>query len=455
MQIPARATGPTLRAWAPVVGWMIVIFFFSSQPDPDPAPVGSYHLGLPKVAHFIEYVVLALLVVRGLWYARFRVPWWWAFVFVVGYAIADEIHQSFVPGRRPAAEDVGIDAAGSLAGLYLWWRLSASDSFGEAEGQPPPLEAATVTRRRVVVLGRTTLAVECLQIVRDAGDDVVLVLADPGDDGVDGWQRSLRGEAERLGIPTLAERSVNDPQVIETVRSARPEILLSFQAGWLLKAPLIATPTIAALNLHFGPLPRYRGVAPIAWAIINGEQATGVTLHHIDAGIDSGPIIASAEVPIDVSDTGRTLYDKCSASAIRLFREQWPTLRETVPQGTPQNADAALYYNRWAMDFSNRRIRWEADCEALANWIRAFIFPPFQYPQVALPDGRTLDIAAITWNRGPHRGRPGEVLAVHADGVVVAAAGGLLLIRELSEEGRILSAADLDDAGLVPGIRLN
>lgn len=454
MDESAQLSGRRLRAWAAAIGWMVVIFFFSSQPDPDPVRFGSYRLGIHKVAHFLEYAVLALLLVRGSWHARFRPAWWWALTFAVGYAIVDEIHQSFVPGRTPAALDVGIDAAGALAGLYLWRLLSGMDGIvhpERASGRPAPV---AVTKRRVVVLGRTSLAVEGLRTVLDAGDEVVLVVADPGDDGVDGWQRSLRREAEDRGIPTVAPRNVNDPEVVGTIRAAGAEILLSFQAAWILAAPLIETPSLGALNLHFGPLPRYRGVAPIAWAIMNGERSTGVTLHHIDTGVDSGPVIASAVVPIDESDTGRTLYDKCLVAAVRLFRDRWPTLRESIPAGSAQDPNAALYYNRWALDFTDRRVRWDRDCEVVASWIRAFIFPPFQYPQVALPDGRLLDVAAISWDRAPHRRRPGEVLAVRRNGVIVAAAGGRILIREFSTGGRTISAEDPVLAGLVPGARL-
>ena len=217
-------------------------------------------------------------------------------------------------------------------------------------------------RRRVVVIGRTGLAVAALDTLATAGDEIAAVIVDHEDDGTDGWQPSLRAAAGRLGLPVLDPPNVNDPGFVERVAGLAADHLLSFQAGPILRAPLIATARIAALNLHYGPLPRYRGVAPIGWAIINGETAHGVTLHHIDPGVDSGPLVRSLAVPIDPTDTGRTLYDRCVAAGVSLFASAWPELRllEDVP-GTPQDAGTALYYNRWAIDFRERRVRWDDD----------------------------------------------------------------------------------------------
>lgn len=283
-------------------------------------------------------------------------------------------------------------------------------------------------RRRIVVVGKNALAVECLRTILAAGDDVVLALPDPSDDGEDGWQPSFRRFAATAGVPLRVAIDINDPDFVAEIAETRPDFILSFQAAQLMKAALIAVPAIAALNLHFGPLPRYRGVAPIAWALINGEAATGVTLHHIEVGIDSGPIISSNSVPIRAEDTGRTMYDRCSEAGVELFRQSWPGVRRETPPGTPQAESEALYYNRHSIDFSRRTVAWQGDAEAIANWVRAFIFPPFQFPVVNLGSFQ-LEISSVRWDRLPHRGRPGEILAVADDAITVAAPGGRLRLR--------------------------
>jgi methionyl-tRNA formyltransferase len=229
----------------------------------------------------------------------------------------------------------------------------------------------------------------------------------------------------------------------------RPDFLLSFQAAQLLKGALLATPAMGALNLHLGPLPRYRGVAPIAWALINGEATTGVTLHHIEVGVDSGPIISSKSVPIRAEDTGRSVYDRCSEAGSELFRELWPRVRREVPRGRPQLERAALYYNRHSIDFSQRTVVWQADAEAIANWVRAFIFPPFQFPVVSLGTSQ-LEISSVWCDRLAHRGRPGEILAVSDDGIIVAAPGGRLALR-LRQAGAELDSSQFVGLGISVG----
>lgn len=308
-------------------------------------------------------------------------------------------------------------------------------------------------RRRIVVLGKNTLAVECLRTILAEGDDVVLALPDPSDDGEDGWQPSFRRFAASAGVPLRTATDINDPNLVAEIAETRPDFLLSFQAAQLLKAALLAVPAMAALNLHFGPLPRYRGVAPIAWALINGEAETGVTLHHIKVGVDNGPIISSQSVPILAEDTGRTLYDKCSEAAVELFRESWPRVRRETPPGAPQSEREALYYNRHSIDFSRRNVAWEGDCEAIANRARALIFPPFQFPVVNIGPSQ-LEIGSVRWDRLPHRGRPGEILAMSDGGIIVAAPGGRLTLR-LRDAGADVGPSQFVRLGLAVGAVLS
>lgn len=306
-----------------------------------------------------------------------------------------------------------------------------------------------MTRRRIVVLGKNALAVEGLRTVLATGDDVILALADPSDDGEDGWQPSFRRFATAAGVRVHATSDINDPAFVAEIAAMHPDFLLSFQAAQLLKAPLIGTPAMGALNLHFGPLPRYRGVAPIAWAIINGETMTGVTLHHIRVGVDNGPIISSKTVSIGPEDTGRAVYDRCAEAGVTLFRESWPRVRRETPPGVPQSQDDVLYYNRYSIDFSQRSVSWRGDCAAIADRMRALIFPPFQFPVTSI--GRSqLEIRSVRWNRLPHRGRPGEILAVADEGITVAAPGGQITLS-LGRAGADLDPTDFVRLGITTG----
>jgi methionyl-tRNA formyltransferase len=307
--------------------------------------------------------------------------------------------------------------------------------------------------RRVVIIGKNRLAAACLATVLETGDEVVRAVADPADDGTDGWQPSFRAASENAGVSVDAPANVNDEAFVASIRSVMPDFLLSFQAAQILRRPLIETAAVAALNLHFGPLPRYRGVAPIAWAIINGEASTGVTIHHIDPGVDSGAIVRASAVPIAPTDTGRSLYDKCTDAGIDLFRVAWPQIRDVPPVGSPQDDAGALYYNRHSVDFSRRTIEWSRDAKAIADWVRAMIFPPFQHPEVFLP-GTRLEVRGVTWDRGLHSGRPGQILANGDASLTVAAPGGRVTLLALWHDGRPVDAEWLERSGFVPGALL-
>jgi methionyl-tRNA formyltransferase len=313
------------------------------------------------------------------------------------------------------------------------------------------LRAPDTEPRRVVVIGKNRLAVAALDAIRAAGDEIACVVVDPADAGEDGWQPSLRRAAESAGHRVEAPVSPNDAAFLAQLDALAPDFVVSMQAAHILGRPLIAMPRMAAMNLHFGPLPRYRGVAPIAWAIINGEDETGVTLHLIDPGIDSGPILASVPVRIARDETARSLYDRCTQAAIDLFAAEWPRVRTGELAARPQDGDA-LYYNRHALDFGQRAIGWQRDARDVANWTRAYIFPPLQLPHVSAGDTR-IEVGAVAWDRKPHAGRPGQVLEVADDHVVVAAPGGRVTLSELRRDGGELGGR-LAETGLQPGLVL-
>jgi methionyl-tRNA formyltransferase len=313
-----------------------------------------------------------------------------------------------------------------------------------AESSPP---------RRSVLLGKNALAVGCLRVLLDLGAHVVLAIADPSDDGTDGWQPSLARAAEAAGIPVIRPERINSPETVAEVASFAPDILLSCQYAQILGAGIRGVATMATLNLHFGPLPRYRGVAPIYWAIRNGETEHGVTLHHVDAGVDSGDLLATATVPIGPSDTARDLYEHSTQAGIELLRATWPGIEAGDLPRRPQEPERSLYYNRYSVDYGRRRLTWDADCKIVADRARALIFPPFQYPEVAV-GGEVLEVGSVAWDRADHSGRPGQILAADDDGFLVAAPGGRVRVGDLRSEGRPLDAAALARLEAAPGVIL-
>src|SRR5262249_5030407 len=165
------------------------------------------------------------------------------------------------------------------------------------------------------------------------------------------------------------------------------------------------------LNLHFSLLPRHRGAAPIAWAILSGDAEAGATLHHMEEAIDAGDVLAQRAVPIGPETTARELYERVSAAASGLFADCYPFDAALLAARRPQAAGAPPTRRSGDLDFSRRRVDFAREAGELQRWLRAWIFPPFQLPETGL-GGRRLAIARVGADVGEARGAvPGTVLA--------------------------------------------
>ncbi len=159
-------------------------------------------------------------------------------------------------------------------------------------------------KSRAVVMGKNRVGVECLKVLSGHKDaQVLLAVAVPTDTGRDGWQPSFAKAADAYHVPVVKPEKINGSEIVQKIKELDPDFIFSFQYDFILKKPILRIPRRAGINLHFGPLPRYRGVSTITWQIMNGEEETGVTLHYIDSGIDSGDIIAVDRFNIDPQDT--------------------------------------------------------------------------------------------------------------------------------------------------------
>lgn len=230
--------------------------------------------------------------------------------------------------------------------------------------------------KNVIIVGNGEIAVRCTQILQQHAH-ILSVSPDPKDPGSDTWQPSFLGYAEREQLPVHRTKLRAS---LEWLRSSAPDFLFSFQCAELLTKDVIASARHGVINLHFSPLPRYRGCFPGAWSILNGETQMGVTLHYIDEGIDTGDIIAQRLFPISATDTAQTLFQACIHHGALLFQEHCVSILEERNARTPQKNEDYTYYGRNTIDFSQRTVDWNQPTEHLYNWMRAFSFPPHQWP---------------------------------------------------------------------------
>jgi len=191
-------------------------------------------------------------------------------------------------------------------------------------------------------------------------------------DGVSGAV-DLEPEVRAAGVPVLRVRKVNDPECVAWIRDRRPELMLVI--GWtqLVRAELLAVPRIACLGFHASLLPRYRGRAPINWALIHGESETGNTMIVLEPGADEGDIVAQRRIGITDDDDCETLYDKVSATEVDMLADILLRLRAGhLPRRRQDTTQATVMPRRRPED---GWIDWRLSARRVFDWVRALTHP--------------------------------------------------------------------------------
>jgi methionyl-tRNA formyltransferase len=262
----------------------------------------------------------------------------------------------------------------------------------------PPLGVDNA-RQRILFLGNSysDFSLTCFQALLDLGHDVILGLHDPLKSGLWkvskqrlrtlGWSLLLQKGADliqaksrialrRAGIrlskfATLGElcsaneinviscHNPNSPEFVERVRVLGVDLIVVGNFNRILKSTLLDTPRLGGVNVHLSLLPKYRGPSPLYWALANREEYTGVTIHHIDEGIDSGDIIGQRKIEIRQGETLDTLSEKSGQVAAELLREIIPLLLKGKASRVPQNHASATYYSwppKWSVRSYGRRL---------------------------------------------------------------------------------------------------
>jgi methionyl-tRNA formyltransferase len=288
---------------------------------------------------------------------------------------------------------------------------------------------------RWILCGKNDAAVRALEFLVARGDEP-LAVGVRTDRGEDGWQRSLRRAALRLGVRFDQPRRIDDPELVERLAAFGARALVSIQYDQILRGPTLRALGCPCLNLHFSLLPRHRGAAPIAWAILSGDAEAGVTLHHMAPAVDAGDVVAQRALPIGAAETARELYDRISEAAAELFAASYPFPDELLAARRPQASERATTRRTGDFDFSARRVEFARPAGELQRWLRAMIFPPLQLPELR-HGPRPLAVRRVGGELGPARGAPpGTVLARAGAALDVAAGGGSLRLAELADPER-------------------
>jgi methionyl-tRNA formyltransferase len=270
--------------------------------------------------------------------------------------------------------------------------------------------------------------------------------------------------AEKLRLPVLQPPKARDEQFIRQLRELAPDLMVVVAYGQILPPAMLAVPPHGCLNVHTSLLPKYRGAAPIQWAIANGDPETGVTIMKMDAGLDTGPILAVRRTPILPADDSQALHDRLARLGAELLAETIPgyLAGNIVPQAQP--AAGASYAAKIKKD--DGRINWTQPAQTIVNRLRAFTPWPGAFTSWSAsvpgpgearkpePKGQMLKLWKV--ELVDRTGAPGTILAADKTGIVVACGQGALRVLELQREGgkRLPAEAFLAGCALKPGVVL-
>ena len=227
---------------------------------------------------------------------------------------------------------------------------------------------------RAVVFAYHDVGVRCLKVLLSAGVEIPLVVTTKDDPNETQWFASAAALAEEYGLPVITPEEVNTPELERTVAEMRPDFVFSFYFRSMIGEPLLNAGRLGALNIHGSMLPRYRGRAPVNWAILHGEKETGATLHYMNARADAGDIVDQLAVPILENDEAREVFGKvCFAAEIILARSLPGLIAGTAPR-LPQRLEDGKYFGRRRPE--DGKIDWTRSARDIHNLVRA-VAPPF------------------------------------------------------------------------------
>ncbi len=290
---------------------------------------------------------------------------------------------------------------------------------------------------KIVFMGTPAFAVPSLRGLIDQGYQITAVVTQP--DRPKGRKRILspppvKVEAEAYGIPVLQPEKLRDPAAIAELAQYAPDLIVTAAYGQILPKAVLEMPRYGCINVHGSLLPKYRGAAPIQYALMDGESETGVTIMYMEEGLDTGDMISSVRVPIEDEDDTGTLFDKLSEAGAALLLRTVPELLEGRVQVTPQRHEDATYARMIKRE--HERIDWTQSALSIHNLIRALRPWTGAFTTV---EGTALKIWRADKPQASDSASssaPGTIIGIYPGAFEVSCGIGALLVTEVQPAGK-------------------
>ena len=285
-----------------------------------------------------------------------------------------------------------------------------------------------MSKPRILFFGYSEVGYTCLDLLLDRGDHVIGLITheDHPDEKI--WFKTPALAAKEHGIPVYTPESVNTPEWIAKIAAMEPDLILSVYYRHMIGEPILKLPALGAYNMHGSLLPKYRGRAPINWAVLHGETRIGMTLHRMVKRADAGAIVDQEAVEISPQDTAEQAFRKVMPCARSVLARQIDHLLAGSIIETPQDESAATYFGGRTPE--DGRIEWSRSSTEIFNLIRAVTDP---YPGAFTDHGGARLMVWWAALAPGQFGTPGEILSLEP--LVVATGDGALQLTRAEWRG--------------------
>ncbi len=284
---------------------------------------------------------------------------------------------------------------------------------------------------RVVFMGTPDFSVPALERIASEHEVVAVVTQKdkPKGRGQEVSYTPVKESALKLNIPVLQPDKVKEESFVEKLRALNPDVIVVIAFGQILSKEILDMPKYGCVNVHASLLPKYRGAAPIQWAVIDGEEKSGVCTMKMDEGLDTGDIIDVEEVELDPKETGGSLFDKLAALGGELILKTLQNLEFGIAQFIKQDDSKSTYAKKMTKDLGH--IDFTKDAESIERLIRGLNPWPSAFTYL---DGKVMKI----WDADvvEQSGVPGTVISEDKDSFVIATGDKALKVNELQLEGK-------------------
>lgn len=294
----------------------------------------------------------------------------------------------------------------------------------------------------VVFAGTPDFAAAHLQALLESEHQIIAVYSQPDRPAGRGRKVTMspvKTLAQQHQLPVYQPKTLRDPSAQAELAALKPDVLVVVAYGLILPQAVLDIPRLGCINVHASLLPRWRGAAPIERALLAGDEKTGVTIMQMDAGLDTGDMLLTAECPITQADTSAELYQRITA----LGAQTLPAALSALAQGnlSPEQQDHSQATYAEKINKAEAEINWQQPAETIHRLIRGFNPRPIAFSNL---DGEVVRIWEAELEAIAHQAEPGTILAADKHGITAACLDNAIRITKLQLAGaKAMSAQDI------------